>query len=97
MARGRGFRMAGLPPAFIQRVLVFVAQGSSGREPCRNDAAGVRFGRSLGSLLWRLGVVASDTGQRGECVVDRIQLVRELFPFRLQQTHRVVQINHASS
>jgi hypothetical protein len=93
-ACGRGLRMACLPPAFTQGVLVFVAQSPSGPEPCRKDDAWVGFSRRCRILPWRGETTARETGQRGECLVDRIQLIEELVPFRLQQTHRVVQINH---
>ena len=94
---GRRLRMKCLPPAFTQGTLVLVGQDSPWFELRRKDHARSRFKGRCRIRARRSRPGATDTPQGCECLVDRIQLIGELLAFRLQQTHRVVQINHAWS
>ncbi len=89
--------MTCLPPAFIQGVLVLFGQSPGWLEPRRNDCAWRVFCPLRGIPVRRCCRSVSESAQRGERLVHRSQLIRQLFPLRLQQTHGVPQIDHAHS
>jgi hypothetical protein len=84
-----------LPPPFTQRAFVLVAQCPPWLELRRQDdvQTGLRQWWRMARWHRHRGTSVGDATQRGERLVDRLELLGELFALRLEQADRVVQIN----